>query len=150
VLLSFVTTYYIQQSVVCNRHTYVCHNVQERTHTMSVMNTFALEAAANDVVHNPIVINITFAEGECEPMTVTTRSGEYTMVHVQDVSVQFSGRSFAKLSNVSGWLFVSKCGRYSDMLLNADAFGTTPEWVAREWIKSNNQIVTFKTTVTIK
>jgi len=95
-------------------------------------------------------LDITFDEGECEPMTVTTRSGEYTMVHVQDVSVQFSGRSFARLSNVSGWLFVSKCNRYSDMLLNADAFGTTPEWVAREWIKSNNQIETFNTTVTIK
>jgi hypothetical protein len=109
-----------------------------------------IETAASDVVHNPIVINITFAEGECEPKTVTTRSGEFTMIHVQNVSVQFSGRSFAKFSNVSGWLFVSTCGKYSDMLLNADAFGTTPEWVAREWIKSNNQIVTFKTTVTIK
>lgn len=109
-----------------------------------------IETAASDVVEKTDRLDITFAEGECEPMTVTTRSGEYTMVHVQDVSVQFSGRSFAKLSNVSGWLFVSKCGRYSDMLLNADAFGTTPEWVAREWIKSNNQIVTFKTTVTIK
>jgi len=116
----------------------------------SVMNQYAMEAAVSETVYNPVVINITFAEGECEPMTVTTRSGEYTMVHVQDVSVQFSGRSFAKFSNVSGWLFVSKCGEYSDMLLNADAFGTTPEWVAREWIKSNNQIVTFKTTVTIK
>ena len=48
-----------------------------------------IETAASDVVEKTDRLDITFAEGECEPMTVTTRSGEYTMVHVQDVSVQF-------------------------------------------------------------
>jgi hypothetical protein len=114
------------------------------------MNTFALEAAANDVVHNPIVINITFAEGECEPKTVTVSNVEYTMVHVQDVSVQFSGRSFAKFSNVSGWLFVSKCGEYSDMLLNSNANGYIHADIAKTWMSKNTETITFKTTVTIK
>lgn len=78
---------------------------------MSVMNTFALETAANDVVHNPIVegvdtldtsavilslglvpavevvpaavedrLDITFAEGECEPLVATNEHGKFVYV----------------------------------------------------------------------
>ena len=78
---------------------------------MSVMNTFALETAANDVVHNPLVegvdtldtsavilslglvpavevvpaavedrLDITFAEGECEPLVATNEHGKFVYV----------------------------------------------------------------------
>jgi hypothetical protein len=122
----------------------------ERTNIMSIMNSYALETAASDVVHNPIVINITSAEGECEPKTVMTNGVEFVMTHVQNVSVQFSGRSFAKFSNVSGWLFVSTCGKYSDILLNSNPNGYIHADIAKTWMSKNTETVTFGTTVTIK
>jgi len=116
----------------------------------SVMNTFATIAATADVVHNPIVINITFAEGECEPKTVTANGVEFVMTHVQNVSVAFNGRSCLSIDNVSGWLFVSTCGKYSDMLLNSNVNGYIHADIAKMWMTKNTETVTFKTTVTIK
>ena len=114
------------------------------------MNQYAMEAAVSETVYNPVVINITFAEGECEPKTVTANDIEFVMTHVQNVSVAFNGRSCLSIDNVSGWLFVSTCGKYSDMLLNSNANGYIHADIAKTWMSKNTETITFKTTVTIK
>ncbi len=110
------------------------------------INSFLIEAGTDA----DYTISIVFEEGECEPKTVTTADGRvWTMTHVQNVNVAFAGRSHQKFEGMSGWVFRSQDGTCSDMFLNSNPFGVTPEWQAREWMLHNEETVAWPTNVTI-
>lgn len=110
------------------------------------INSFVIEAGTDA----DYTISIVFEEGECEPKTITTADNRvWTMTHVQNVKVAFTGRSHQKFEAVSGWVFRSEDGTCSDMFLNSNPFGVTPEWQAREWMRFNNETVSLRTNVTI-
>ncbi len=109
------------------------------------INSFMIEAGTDA----DYTISVVFEEGECEPKTITANGRVWTMTHVQNVNVHFAGRSHQTFEGMSGWVFRSQDGKYSDMFLNSNPFGVTPEWQAREWMRYNTETVSMRTNVTI-
>ena len=80
-------------------------------------------------------IVITFEEGECEPETVMTRGGEFTMSYVENVDVSFFGRSATNMQNASGWHFVNATTGASEFLFHVQQ--PISKFQAAEWMKNN-------------
>lgn len=104
------------------------------------------QTATNEMEQIMSAIVIEFAQGECEPVTVTNRGIVFIATRVSNVSVKFSGRHQMTFENVSGWVFRSTCGKFSDMIIGNDIH----QQVALEWMKMNNETVRFSTNVSVK
>jgi len=80
-------------------------------------------------------ITITFEENECEPLTVMTRGGEFTMSYVENVDVSFFGRSATNMKNASGWHFINTATGASEFLFHVQQ--PISQFQATEWMKNN-------------
>lgn len=110
----------------------VISNNQEMSNTMTINEQFAMIDAGTDADYS---ITITFEEGECEPLTVMTRGGEFTMSYVENVDVSFFGRSATNMKNASGWHFINTATGASEFLFHVQQ--PISQFQAAEWMKNN-------------
>jgi hypothetical protein len=115
---------------------------QEMSNTMTINEQFAMIDAGTDADYS---ITITFEAGECEPETVTVNNVVYTITHMTNVDVSFSGRVHRSFTDVEGYLFQGTDGT-SDFLLRVQA--PLCIWNAKQWM-SRNEDMKFNTKVVV-
>lgn len=112
---------------------------------MSMIQFANNETANNEMEQIMNSITIEFEANECEPVTVENRGVTFVATRVSNVSVRFTGRHQMTFESVSGWVFRSVCGEFSDMVIGDNIH----QQVALEWMRVNNETVRFSTNVSL-